>query len=552
MKYYVYKQIDGLICLYKNCIYSSNLKYQSNNLLNSFINRFIFIGKGKNEFKRKLKLFIWLLFASVMINTGYAAVTPVTSLTRISGNFPKLVLISDESEVTNQNIYQFATVKAPNPYGSGSIDVIAPEKALFVSKNIIYFDEIDINKIVAEYPIDGKYHDLPVKVLDIDGDADKPEDVILEGATIRFKWNKNDDQTKLTRCSGTLDVEILIPTIKVGTKYPTGSDYTLRGPGNMVSNSSIERHFSFYRPQICHFEPFDPQMVWDNDLGTWGVNRAKWDPYNILSTRNGYFRYDSGFPKTGFKGAKFRIVPNKEYLTYRCSSKDNGGKIILSTEKSEVGTHVNENCMVTYNSETLSEFTAGGTPTITLEYLHTHKLEGEDEWVVTDTWTIPKPTKWGIYKGVASYGNTVSLNTSTQFPALDLCRGLPLGTTTKQQATGQNITDKMFRQQFMYRREELANTKFSNPNNYPEGSNWTNGVNTIFRDVDNTFLDEWGQLDSYLKTKAVNPEVWTAESNSSQYQATAAIMWDGGHFYQRVISDRAPYYGNGVVFCRGE
>lgn len=550
MTYYVHKQIGGLIYLSKNCTYSSNLKSESDNLLNSSINHSIFT--GKNEFKRKLKLFIWILFASVMMNTVYAAVSPVTSKRYIRGTEPKLVFLSDDkTEVTNDNISQLTSILVPDPDDSSKKKKLS---GAFIDQP--YFHDVDVDQIEvsASVPMDNEYHPLPVKLVDPDGDVDDTDNIILP-AKIRVGGYKYYGSKKITRCSGMLTVNVEIPGFNFKSKYPTSE-----GPQTIIKHAGS---YYLYQPKICQFAPYDNTMVYSDDLGGWGINPAKWQVLNYLDTRNGVFKYDSGFPTTGFKGAKFNVIPNHINIGFRCSSKDNGGKIKLSSEKllSQVNATNNmdstpvENCTVTYNSETLSEFTAGGTPTIILEYEYRYWDQNgvyRKEWREGDRYTIPTPKKWGIYKGVASYGDKVSLDTSTQFPALDLCRGVPLGTTTSQQATGQGTTDKMFRQQFMYRREELANTKFSNPINYPEGSAWSRENNSVIRDIDNTFLDEWGQLEGYLKPKGPNPEIWTAESYSSRYQATALIWWGDSKYHKRLISDRSPGYDSGVAFCRGE
>jgi|GEM_PF-6590301 len=233
------------------------------------------------------------------------------------------------------------------------------------------------------------------------------------------------------------------------------------------------------------------------------------------------------FPTTGFNGAEFDIIGSgDDQSDYRCRL-TYGSWIILSGPASQ---DLGQNCHVTYNTTNKPTSHA----TIILEQLL------DDNWVKIDDYTINIPQKWAILLDKKySYADNY-LADATIFPALDACRKVGLRAdheiTIWTEGAGKNPEDKEIRQQFMYRRNELTNSPHADPIIYPEGIAQDYIASFFSRDIDSTFMGEWGILSNYRKSGWASDSwapgrwYWTAEvyryrGSQSGVEEDGSIGW---------------------------
>jgi len=296
-------------------------------------------------------------------------------------------------------------------------------------------------------------------------------------------------------------------------------------------------------PKITHIKPIN-QAYYGVDVAgdikyVQGYNPAVFDPSKGFSVAK-MKAQNKWFPTTGFKGAEFRIIGSgSDQRKYRCSlATEIDTWVSLSSEDNY--NRSGENCRVTYESESKPT-----TPvTINLEQ------KKNDVWVKVDSYTINVPEKWAIILNKKYIYANADLDKATEFPALDACRRVgpraDYGTTTWQQATGQNPEDRAFRQKYMYRRDELTDSPYADPIKYPENSSKyiDNGFS---RDI-GTFTSEWGYLNWYYRKSEMSKSpvyLWTAETYSSKVPFVVDSSRGGV-----VAWDPADY--DHTIFCRGE
>lgn len=439
--------------------------------------------------------------STVLFFTLPAHALSVTSAETIVGTEPYLLLSDGVTKLTSLD--DLLGFSMPNQDGSGGIEQIDTSMQgilLAIPSGMKYQD------VITLVTADGSPHSVPgLTVGDDDGDASLAANASVGGAmkaTWYYAGTKITDLSQpLSACGGPYTLTIELPT--------AFSANTVYGVPNTKLYGSATATYTFLSPKMCNIQPASMTV----NTGTAGVSIKYAAGYNPLvweydssfptALRHRGFKVGSGFPTTGFNKAVFNVIGSGiDQSKYRCSSSDDGEKIILSGAASA---SVGEKCQVTYNSATRTEFTSGGTtPTIKMEY-----NRSDSTWIQIGSYTIPTPTSWALPQAtVYNYGNTVSLATSTSFPALDRCRvvidGSAVPATTRQQAAGLFPADLIFRQTYMYRRDELSNSPYVDRTLYPEGSSPTRVASFSSRDVDGTFMGEWGSGGVLAHTQALD------------------------------------------------
>ena len=428
--------------------------------------------------------------------------------------------------------------------GLEQIDISMAEMALTAPAEMKYSD------VITSVTADGQPHLISdvTAVDDDDGDASIVENTLIEGE-IRATWYDgeiavSDLNQTLNECGGPYTLKLEIPTeVKIKTTYGA--------PNTNWYGTSTEVVYTFMpnNIKICYLKPLSMQ-TYTNANGAYiikydsGYNPKTWVP-------NKGFKVEAGFPTTGFKGAEFSIIGSgNDQRKYRCRLKKGNGKIELSGTSSEA---LGENCTVKYISIKKSEFMAGGeTPEVVMDY-NQGTADNPDWRIEVDSYTLPEPSKWAIGRGNLVYGNGVNFTSSTKFPALDACRALVESDEVTAMeaeeylamATGQGDKDKTLRQRYLYRREELTNSPYADPTNYQEDTGPNYSANHFSRDVDGTFMGEWGYIQDYVDSGwSVNQYYWTAEKHSDKGQFD--VLSAGYVGYAK------PDLSDGIAICRGD
>jgi len=281
-------------------------------------------------------------------------------------------------------------------------------------------------------------------------------------------------------------------------------------------------------------EGYNPEF-WDYDLSTdthKGFSIAK------MNQKGKYF------PTTGFKGATFDIIgKGVNQNRYQCKLESGTWVTLSSSGSDEVGA----GCRITFNTQNKPNTPA------TIKILDTKTNEIE-------TYVINIPKKWAIMPNEMLQYNIDRDMMGAFFPALDYCKSVNTGDdtvkTTWQQGAGQNVEDSAWRQQYLYKMNELTNAPNANdPAEYPKYFSPGMYEGYFSRDIDTTFMGEWGSLYEYENSGwDVGDGYWTAESMNdiddhglSQFyiegDGSASAGWDGG---------ASPAYRLFTVPCRGE
>lgn len=491
-----------------------------------------------------------LLFAaslSFTINHAYGLSAMTVNV--INGSEPYLLLTDGVTKLTNLNeLLGFKMPKRDGSSGTEQIDANMNGTTITVPEGMKYRD------VVALIAADGNLHNLTGALVgDDDGDADIASNTSISGQ-MKATWynngkvvSKSDLGQELTACEGPYTLKIEVPTaVFAKTKY--GFPYIT----SYGTHSGVTYTFLPAKKRICYIQPYS-MFVWTNTSSSMmkfphGYNPAVWEGNsNDVLTQKG-FKRNSGFPTTGFYKAKFSLIgPGNDQSKYRCSSSANGGKITLSSDSPNNYTNhypVGTNCTVTYNSSTKRQFIQGGMPKISMEYNTGYG------WIPIDSYQIPIPNKWAIGKGKMSFGDAWYIHSASVFPALDACRGLRQGTTSRQEAWGQTALNRSsFRQKYLYRREEISNAFGVSSTIYPEGSAANISRSLFSRDVDGTFQGEWGNMTDYTGSG------WAVFDGSLRYYWTAEAYDNDSMFYVEAsgyVSHSSPNYASPAVMCRDD
>lgn len=487
-----------------------------------------------NHAQYKLKNLVSLryLILGLMVFPPFSqAILTATTVNAIHGTAPYFVLSDNRTKLTN--LYELIGFKMPKQNGNvgfEQIDMTKSARAITAPAGMKYKD------VLALVVADGELHNIdPSNILDDDGDANIANSAYANGQ-LRATWYDggvkvtNLDQT-LDDCGGPYTLKIDAPSeVSANTKYglPSSNIYG--------SNSGVTYTFAPANQHICYVQPGDMTVnkgTATDSKFTEGYNPSIW-------VDNKGFKASAGFPTTGFENAVFSLIgPGNDQSKYRCTSTDNGGKISLSGASSK---DIGENCKITYKSKTKTAFTSGGTPTITMQY-----NLGQGVWANIGNYKITQPIHWSLFPTEHNvYANSDNFTRATEYYVLDTCRLIVDGSntpkTTKDQATSLTDDAKKWRQKYLYRRNELTNSPLADPIKYPEGSTSVTGGN-FSRDVDGTFLGEWGRLYSYDGTGwTIIPYIWTSELSTKTYQYSV----NGGVYYNAVLITEM------VNACRGD
>ncbi|OCG22638.1 hypothetical protein A9G11_06975 [Gilliamella sp. wkB108] len=502
----------------------------------------------------------------------------------INGTEPYLLLPDGVTEVTKDNIDtlldDWFTIYIPDPTDKNQRIKLTrdlADKGIYeLAKNT------KLSEIQAIVEADNQPHTVTTdfKVGDVDGDADNPVNTSVS-AEIQACWinelnplgcEKFLQYQTVDDCTGPYNL-----TLKFGTPFAARTKYGIpnsRAYG--VNDYSVTYKFLVDNKRICWLQPFSMDYFHSDNVGEEitireGYYRRFWDwrgkinpdeDHSVgeyMTKQRGWLRkydgvYGDKFPTTGFKGARFSILASGyDQSIYRCSSEDDGIKIKLSNDIPRTFRNellrlkydaVGQNCTVTYLSRTKAQFMAGGkAPSIRIE-----QKKPDGEWWQVDRLYLEAPQKWALGSAqVLEYGDNNNLMYAKNFPALDICRGVSSGTTTRDQAVGQSESDKQFRQKFMYRRDEITNSPYSDRNKAPEFSSVTLPEDSYFvRDVDHTFMGEWGRLEVYPDSP------WFYSDNYHEGLYLTPELWSPERGYSVGGSGNVLYYNKGILVCRGD
>lgn len=490
--------------------------------------------------KELLCLFILLFSISKAESLSIYGLQAVTSK-YIEGNAPYLVL-PDGKKVNNvDDLFSITIPKEDGGEGRETIDSTMSDKVIKIPEGMKLSDiEVIFGKA------DGKNYSLKdiLTVGDADGDEGYADGFMTASWFDALGVIPESDYGKeLDSCGGPYELRVTIPArtkISAVTSYGYPVRETVYHDSSTVKE--VKYRFELAKQKICYLSPYNMTVHDETDLNrikySGGYNPEVWSVLDRGNKLHSGFKVDSGFPTTGFKGASFTLKgTGSDQSKYHCSSLNGSGKIMLTGDgDGDSG----KNCNVTYLSKTKGEFIAGGTPIIKMEY-----DTGEGNRKEIGSFQIPVPKKWAIYKGRKEYGNGVNLSFSTVFPALDLCRGVPEGTTTKEEATGQSEEARAFRLKYLYRRDELTSSPMTNLLVYPEGNGNEKGQGYVYisRDLGG-FIDEWGDFsvdnDHYFY-------MWLAGAYDSDFQY--AYWFNNGH--NLIIGENVSIINTNVI-CRGD
>ncbi len=485
----------------------------------------------------KFLIFPMLCMVSMYSALSYATYSAVT-INNIEGTAPYLLLSDGVTKLTD--LSQLFGVEMPSQDGSGGVDKIGIDSSEIT---LTAPPKMKFNQVKTLVVADGKLHDLDgLIVASDDGDATIKTNTQV-GGQMRATWYNGASQPvtelnqTLTSCGGPYKLVIELPqSVSANTTYglPRSNDYG--------SHAEVTYNFSSSDQGICYLAPYNMTVL----AGAEGTIVKYGSGYNpVMWEVNKGFKVASKFPTTGFYKASFNVIGSgTDQSKYRCTSTDDGGKIVLSGGPNY---YLGKNCTVTYNSQTRTEFINAGTPTVNLEY-----DKGDGSWEQIDSYKISAPIRWSIASNGSPnsallYSNTY-FQTSTSFPVLDACRvavdGDASPATTVEQAMDLSDEGKAWRQKYLYRRDELTNTPYADRTKYPEGeSPLFNGY--FSRDVDGTFMGEWGMVNYYAGSVwAVNGYYWTAEIWSKDNQVE---VHSNGY-----VHNVPTYSGGYIAVCRGE
>lgn len=350
--------------------------------------------------------------STLLFSTLPAYALSVTTTKTIVGTEPYILLSDGVTKLISlDELLGFTMPHQDGSSGTEQIDASMAGTPIIVPVGMKYKDVVTL--ITADGSL---YSASGVIVGDDEGDASLAANISALGQ-LKATWYNGSTQvtnlnSTLSVCGGPYTLKIEIPTaVSVNTKY--GDPNT-----KFYGSSSVTYTFISSNPGICYFKPAEMTVF----TGTEGVdikyaagyNPLVWEYDAAMSTHRG-FKVESGFPSTGFYKAEFSVIgPGSDQSKYRCSSTDDGGKIILSGAASS---SLGAKCKVTYNVRARTAFTAGGTPTIDLEY----NTSGST-WVQVDSYTIPTPVLWArpLDTGQGSAFNS-ELDFSGSYTAAQIC-----------------------------------------------------------------------------------------------------------------------------------
>ncbi|QIQ21499.1 hypothetical protein [Zophobihabitans entericus] len=514
---------------------NSTFKVSGQTLYDAFINKKQLL--KTSLFSRLFSIIVLSFISLLSINRTNAESLTLTSEV-IQGNKPYLKL-SDGTELTSLN--QLSGFSMPNrdgTPGTEQIDVSMAGTVLIAPVGMKFSDITAIVSTTGASELLSSTTQLSVD--DDDGDAGILDTIL---GTAKVEWKNNGVTVPLSaqnqimpKCEGPYTLEITIDgEVSANTMY--GYPRT----NNYGTNPTITYTFTpAGGPEICYIGTGEMSQFYtgtsDNLKYTIGYNPALWEKtgnvhrgFSVKALNQAAVAY----PTTGFDKAVLKLMGSgTDQNNYRCTKGAGASWVDLSGSAS---TALGENCQITYNS-TAKPTTAA---TINMDYT----VDGGLTWIPMNSYTIPVPMKWAIGKGLLQYGNTGSVSTSTAFPVLDACRTVgpnaDNGTTTPSDM-GMTEANKEFRQQYLYRRDELTNSPRTVA---AEGSAPPLGQDYYSRDADGTFMGEWGRVANYAGSPwSGTIGYWASEAWSTVNQNV--VSTDGKSDYSHPFKSYA-------AICRG-
>jgi|GEM_PF-1385286 len=339
--------------------------------------------------------------------------------------------------------------------------------------------------------------------------------------------------------NGNFIAEIVAPTeygdekhtinIPVDVKSGTKSTYTLKLNGTTNVITHIRPHsMQVYTNDDCDNGATDcikfPQGynpdVWDSEKG---FSIAKMKATN------------KWFPTTGFKGAEFDIIGSgTDQSNYRCRAVYGDWISLSGNANKDLG----QNCHVTYN--------AFNKPNSHVTIVMEQKVN--NNWKKIGDYTINIPNKWAIIRfgdlpyATSDWGGDTSF--LFNFPYLDYCRSVGPRADNKKSGKSEAVynEDDVFRKKYLYRPDELTNT--------PTANLKERAGMYFSRDIDITFMGEWGNLYDYKQSNVYLSSnlpffiIWTSKTSDEHEHMFFVDYY--GYISASWIPNRA------VVICRGE
>lgn len=480
--------------------------------------------------------FMGLLLVSLLALLPFNSNAAISAITvnAIKGTEPYLVLSDGTKLAKLDELLGFTMPKQDGSSGTEHIDATMADKTIIAPSGMKFSDAVTLVKA------DGNLYDIPgTKVADDDGDAIDILNTSVQGK-IKATWYDGDSKVinldqLMDGCGGPYKLKVEAPSsVSANTLYgnPRVNVYGTH-PG-------ITYNFKSNAMKICYLKPVDLTV----NTGTEGVDIEFASGYNpAVWTANKGFKASSQFPSTGFYKAQFAVLgPGDDQTKYRCQLSVDDGRIVLSGASSK---NVGKNCTITYNSKTKAEFIAGSLPTIDMYY-----NSGDTPETKIDSYQIPQPKKWAISGGSGAYKTDAS--SSARYTALDTCRQLIDGVDgpaiTNSQGFDTTPDAQNFRQKYLYRMNELTNNPYAKSGTYQEGnySDTLQGKGFFSRDVDQTFIGEWGDLTKYTGSSFSYGVFWSAEMWIKSKSTIGGVNVKTGALF-----NNGPYDSSGII-CRGE
>lgn len=467
----------------------------------------------------KFNHFIIIIFFSLInINFSYSAISATTNK-NILGSTPYFVLSDNLTEIREIKELLGFSMPILNP-SSGVVERKQIDTS-YSNVDIIASSDMKFSDIKLLIPADNKNYklsEITTSIEDIDGDA---EQTYSQG-TMTATWYNNKGAVvenlyqTIDSCNSPYTLSIIANNVSANTVYGNPNS-------NTYGSGSTRYTFKVDKSEICYIKPLSIDIATVGTSLPKGFNPALFDSAKgfIIS---GLKLNNKIFPTTGFKGAEFTLLgTGDDQSKYRCNLENNTNDVSLSGNGNFYG---GKNCTIRY--ETTTRFQSP----ITINMEHYDGVR----WSKIDSYVIPLPTLWAIRGEEMAYANNNVLSEATLFPALSYCSG--------QTVTSINDTIYKNRQQYMFRRDEITNSLGSNQIDYPENTSPLIPNSQFSRDVDGTFMGEWGPVYKYDYSSAnINMFYWTAEAYSNNQQFEIGTF---GNIYS--TNPDADYF---LVMCRG-
>lgn len=465
-------------------------------------------------------LYIGVSFFSAFLLPNHAVATLLaTTAHTIQGEAPYLQLTDGTLVTTTEQLVSFSM-----PDGKGGMVYIGPSQ----TDTIIAPKGMKYNDVQALVLADGKANSLSASLqIDPDGDLGTPS------GTITASWITDSKQVTnlalpLSVCGGPYLLYIRADDVKAQTRFGDPSTTTYGSyPGKTY-------RFMASGPNICYIKPASTEVYtgrnatetkypYQSAANPGGYNPTVWDYDNSLPTKRAHLGFSYSkmgiagvtFPTVAFENAAFSLIGSgSDQSIYRCST--NSPYVTLSgSASSDLG----QNCMVTYGATK---------PTSSIIINMEYTLDSGSTWQPVDRYTIAPPTKWAT-----SPKSMLAYNTASDFSGTYLAAIACGADENLAGSANQSIASR-----YLFKRDEFTNSPIAN-----EPLPTTSRGGAYSRDVDSTFMGEWGNVYTYANSP------WTAR----EYYWTADKADDANQFYvvKGSVGYSNPTTNVLAVICRG-